>query len=334
MFVVQTPRILEFRGRKIYFILANLSMQMSEFPPAVSISGANVANPTSPSTDAIRASVNSTTVANDDYSDTYRYTGFRVIWNFFTCKDLTLKQYRVLLFFTGIMNFACLITEVARIIIFSQRVETKDDDFKINKDKDYMLTFVAAIILTVINCLIILKLLYKPTPKTALASSAITIAIDIVSLVQICVYWNEIVPSPLNAAATILFLVLEFFSAMLLYRYWEYAQFYYDDQAENPTNLLAEIITNYQEPEEGEAHFFPASLPKSPKLSSTTRSTAVVTAITTAATETRVEENDSSTITNSRDTINVVNTANTLSTDVESRGESEEVQSPLQREQQ
>lgn len=207
---------------------------------------------TQPSEGNTRNSIMSTAAMNEEESDTYRYTRFRLVWNFFSCKDLTLKQYRMLLFMTLLMNVMFFITEIIRIVYYSANIGRRDDDYKDRKDRSYIVTFIVATSLTFVNCLIILKLLYRPTPKTALASSAMTVCVQIISFIQCILYWQEVVGSTLNGLATFTFLILELFSAMLLYRYWEYAKFYYDDQAENPTNLLSDIITNYKEPEDDE----------------------------------------------------------------------------------
>jgi hypothetical protein len=143
-------------------------------------------------------------------------------WGLISCKDLEIKYYKFFLFLTLIMNILNLIAEVCSILYIFEKQKQSDVG-------GTMLFFLASFVLT-INCFFLIKLLYRPTTRSALISALLILILMIVYVIQVSLYARPDSSATLPALVSfcVVFFVLQLISSVLLYRYWEFAQFHYD----------------------------------------------------------------------------------------------------------
>jgi hypothetical protein len=143
-------------------------------------------------------------------------------WGYISCKDMEIKYYKFFLFLTLIMNILNLIAEVCSILYIFEKQKQSDVG-------GTMLFFLASFVLT-INCFFLIKLLYRPTTRSALISALLILMLMIIYIIQVSLYARPDSSATLPALVSfcVVFFVLQFISSVLLYRYWEFAQFHYD----------------------------------------------------------------------------------------------------------
>lgn len=177
----------------------------------------------STTSDVVRSSTSSSVLFNSLGTTT------KALYNFFTCKNLDLEHYRALLVLTFVLNIVSLVAEVLHMVV-------------VFLDKNYISGSIclAATTLTVINCFLVLRLIIKPTTRAALASSAIILIIEVVYIIQTVVESQTLIRGVAALVVTIVLLVCHLCTAWLLYRYWEFAMYHYDD-----TRGLQSFINNF-----------------------------------------------------------------------------------------
>eukprot|EP01039_Chlorochromonas_danica_P011210 gene11211-12502_t len=155
-----------------------------------------------------------------------------------TCKDLNLAHYRALLFLTFILNLICFLAEVSHMV------------FLFLQDTAYAMAIIGLLtsILTLYNCYLILKLIYRPSTQLSLLSTLIILILEVFYIVQTVLFaypnnsdTSALLRETISVVITAVLLTLQLLTAWLLYRYWEYAMFQYDES----TNNLKNFINNF-----------------------------------------------------------------------------------------
>ena len=137
-----------------------------------------------------------------------------------TMKDLTFDQYRFALFITLIINLVFLSLQVIRFGFIVFEGDDKDHDISI---------VIIAFILTTINCGYLVKLMYAPTPRFAVACMGIILVQEVLFIVQTVLYYGDFAKYPAVIALSVIFLFLQVFTIIPVYRFWEIVLFNYDD---------------------------------------------------------------------------------------------------------
>lgn len=141
------------------------------------------------------------------------------IWEYVSCKDLEIKYYKFFLFLTLLMNLLNLIAEIFTIVyVFEHHKSEVAFD---------ILFFLASVILFV-NCLFLLRLLKRPTTRSALISAVLILILMIIYVVQVVLYADSSTNLEVLISLCAIFFFAQFISSVLLYRYWEFAMFHYD----------------------------------------------------------------------------------------------------------
>lgn len=138
-----------------------------------------------------------------------------------TFKDLSLDQYRFLLFIALVVNLVFLILQVARfvyLILYSS----------LGNDKGLFLV-ILAFILTTMNIAIFIKLMVAPTPGYAVSCMGIILVQEAIFIAQTALYYNLVKGEDYIIALSVVFLILQLVSVVVVYRFWELVLFNYDD---------------------------------------------------------------------------------------------------------
>lgn len=155
--------------------------------------------------------------------------GYSAFTNFLTCKNLDLEQYRILLLFTFCLNALSFAMEVVHMVVLF-----------IEKDLVMAMVSLIATILTCINCSIVLKIIAYPSTRLALTSSAIILVLEVVYIAQCVVEADTLIRATAVVFVTSIMLALHFCTAFLLYRYWEFVMYHYDE-----SNGLQTFVNNF-----------------------------------------------------------------------------------------
>jgi hypothetical protein len=144
------------------------------------------------------------------------------LWNLLSCKDLDIFTYKFLLFLVLIMNICNLFVETASIVYAFQHD-------KHNGEIGFIFLFSLSILLLFVNCLLIIKLISRPTTRSALISAVLILLLMLLYTIQMALFADttETIETRITLTAVLMF--LQFISSILLYRYWEFAMFHYDD---------------------------------------------------------------------------------------------------------
>lgn len=141
-----------------------------------------------------------------------------------TFQNLTLKQFRVLLLATLAMNAFFFLSQIARLVYL-----IVDNSFHTD---DNVAPFMVGVIVTFLNCTRLIWLIVSPTPRCALISLSLVLALEVVFVVEVIIYFNQINKD--NGVwllgITLMFMFLQLVSALLLYQYWEFVLFNYDPE--------------------------------------------------------------------------------------------------------
>ena len=147
-------------------------------------------------------------------------------WEFISCKELDVRWYKRFLIGVLFMNLCNMAVEIGGLMneINGHHKESGAIAFE--------MLYSFGLSIAAVNCLLIVKLIYRPTTRSALISSSLIMVLFILDTVQLATYRH---PEEIRDAITIslcaLFLFFQAASAILLYRYWEFAMFHFDDHA-------------------------------------------------------------------------------------------------------
>eukprot|EP01031_Cornospumella_fuschlensis_P019046 gene19046-23331_t len=97
-----------------------------------------------------------------------------------------------------------------------------------------------ATILTCVNCGIVLKIIAYPSTGLALMSSVIILVLEVVYIAQCVVEADTLIHESAVIIVTSIMLTLHFCTAFLLYRYWEFVMYHYDE-----SNGLQTFVNNF-----------------------------------------------------------------------------------------
>jgi hypothetical protein len=103
------------------------------------------------------------------------------IWNLLSCKDLDIFTYKFLLFLVLIMNICNLFVETGSIVYAVQHD-------KHTGEIGFIFLFSVSILLLSVNCLLIIKLIYRPTTRSALISAMLILLLMLLYTIQIALY--------------------------------------------------------------------------------------------------------------------------------------------------
>lgn len=145
------------------------------------------------------------------------------VYKTMTFKDLSLDQYRFLLFVALVVNLTFLILQVARfayLLVYSS----------LGEDKGLFLV-ILAFILTSLNSAILVRLMVAPTPSYAVACMGIILVQEAIFIAQTALYYNLAKGEDYIIALSALFLILQLVSVVVVYRFWELVLFNYDDSS-------------------------------------------------------------------------------------------------------
>lgn len=168
-----------------------------------------------------------------------------------TCKDLNLAHYRALLFLTFILNLICFLAEVSHMVILFVDLNNENNNDSNTVTIRYAMAILGLItsILTLCNCYLILKLIYRPSTQLSLSSTSIILILEVFYIIQTVLLADPnnsgdssvVLRETISIVITAVLLTLQLLTAWLLYRYWEYAMFQYDES----TNNLKNFINNF-----------------------------------------------------------------------------------------
>ena len=147
------------------------------------------------------------------------FSMYTSVKEYFLCKNLNLSQYRARLTLTLIYNLLFLVLEILYAL------ETISTHSLTNNNANAALCIVE-IIFSTINCILLVKLIYIPTRRSALLSAFIIILLEIFYICSFSLYYDQYKNS-VFLIIVLVFMILQFTMAMLLYRYWEFVTFYY-----------------------------------------------------------------------------------------------------------
>ena len=138
-----------------------------------------------------------------------------------TFKDLSFDQYRILLFIAFLVNLLFFTLQVGRFFYLLVRSELGNDDA--------LTLVILAFLLTTINMIQLVKLMWSPTPRVAVSCMGLIIVQEGVFIGETAAYYNDIVNGQSwLLALSIIFLFLQLISVLVVYRYWEFLLFNFD----------------------------------------------------------------------------------------------------------
>ncbi|KAJ1430234.1 hypothetical protein B484DRAFT_395999 [Ochromonadaceae sp. CCMP2298] len=141
-----------------------------------------------------------------------------------TFKNLTFEQYQFCLSITVLINLAFDFYQIARLIYLVLTDIILEDNA--------LSLLIVGTILTTINIGNLLTLLWKPTPKIAVVCMITVVVQEVIFVIETVLYFDDIKGYAVFTALAVLFLLLQFFTLFLLFRYWEFLLFNYDDSGE------------------------------------------------------------------------------------------------------
>lgn len=141
----------------------------------------------------------------------------------YSFRNLSLEQFEKLILITIAMNIVMALGEVAKVVDL-----LKDKNNNIRKNGGAVLSMIATV-LTLWNIVVLVRLYRHPRPRAALMSGAIILCLWIIYVVQSIMYYGSYDNSPQYLPLVCVFLVLQLLSGWLLYRFWEFILFNYDD---------------------------------------------------------------------------------------------------------
>lgn len=159
----------------------------------------------------------------------------RAIKNCLTCKELDIEQYRVLLIAILIFNLLMFAGELVRMasIVVNQT-------HKIGENVAGVISFVATV-LTLVNCGFLFYLARHADSRIALTAASITLTLEVLYIVQTAIYIHSFDDSIGFLALTVLFLIVQLLTAWLLYRYWEFSFYNYDESSVLNRSLMEDV---------------------------------------------------------------------------------------------
>lgn len=159
----------------------------------------------------------------------------RAIKDCLTCKELDIEQYRLLLIAVLIFNLLMFAGEVVRLAYI-----VADRTRKIGDNIAGVLSFVATV-LTLVNCGFLFYLIRHCHSRIAMIAACITLALEVLYIVQTAIYFHSFGDSIGFVALTIMFLLVQLATAWLLYRYWEFSFYNYDETSGLNRTLMEDV---------------------------------------------------------------------------------------------
>lgn len=142
--------------------------------------------------------------------------------NWFILKRRNLQQFRILLCIVICINIFAIIAEIVDIT-----VGKNDNTLKL--PNEYAVLSIIAAILAFTNVVLLSYLILRPSSTIALMSCALILFLEIIYITQVIIFYVESSSNISILAINIIFIILQFLTSPILYRYWEYIFYYYDD---------------------------------------------------------------------------------------------------------
>lgn len=144
----------------------------------------------------------------------------KTIYKTFTFQDFSFCHYRLLLSVILTINILFLVLQITRVIYVSvERSWAKENALPI---------VLLAICLTIANIVNVLKLITSPTPTVAVSSMVIMVIQEFIFIAETIIYYNLMNSRAGVFLLSVLFLVLQVWAILVIYRFWEMVLFNYD----------------------------------------------------------------------------------------------------------
>jgi len=146
-------------------------------------------------------------------------------------KRRNLQEFRVLLLMTVCLNIFGIIAEIIDI--------TYRTDDTLPLPSAYAILSIIAAILALINIALIVKLIILPTTRSALLSCALILLLEVIYVVQFIIFYTTSDSNNVVLAFNILFIIFQVLTSIVLYRFWEYVYYTYDDDKVSRSDLAS-----------------------------------------------------------------------------------------------
>lgn len=147
---------------------------------------------------------------------------FQFLVELVTLKRRNLQEFRILLALTILLNIFAIIAEIVEI---SYRT---DDSLPL--PSAYGILSLIAIIMAFINASLIFKGIIRPSTRAPLVSCLLIVVLEIIYVAQIIIFYTTSDSNTLVFSLNVIFIVIQLLTSIILYRYWEYVYFSYDDE--------------------------------------------------------------------------------------------------------
>lgn len=137
-----------------------------------------------------------------------------------TLKNLSFQQYRILIYATIFCNALSLIAEGCYLVQLQDRHDFSETYYSV-------IPWVVTI-LSGLNVCLLLKLTQRPTTQATLGALAIMLCLIIAYVIQACIHYIGVYTSALEISFVVIFIIIQLFSAIMLYRFWEMILYNYD----------------------------------------------------------------------------------------------------------
>jgi hypothetical protein len=167
-------------------------------------------------------------------------SNYEILWskfiNWFTLRRRNLQQFRILLFLVLCINVFAIMAEIIDI--------TYKDDDALNLPNEYAVLSIIAAILAFSNVMLLGILIFRPSSTLALCSCALILFLEIIYIAQIIIFYVESSSNTAILVINIIFIVLQVLTSAILYRYWEYVYYYYDDTRNRSQSNISDISSS------------------------------------------------------------------------------------------
>ncbi len=196
------------------------------------------------------------------------------IYRKMTFKNLSFEQYKILIYICIFINTFSFVIELLYLIQLCQQGHISRLDESIIP---FFVTF-----LSFANIWLMARLTRWPTTQLALSSLCTMLCLEVAYIAQTCLHYAGSAKSA-EIGLTSLFIVLQFFSAVMLYRFWEMILYNYDGPSETSSLSARNTLTSDPFGPEGSGHVRSFNLAKSSASGKNTASAQMCTALTEAA---------------------------------------------------
>eukprot|EP00981_Chlorochromonas_danica_P014573 scaffold8319_cov211-Ochromonas_danica.AAC.7 len=157
--------------------------------------------------------------------------------HYLTGKALSYGQYKCLLWLIVVMNSGIITIDVLYALVTARHAMLS---------LPAILSLIAPIGYT-INTLIILRLIYYPRTRWALISSGITLLFNVLDIIIFAIEFNASNrKAHFNLLISLVFFFFQLYAANILYRYWEFVKYNYDENSAAVLRQLAEQSSSVQ----------------------------------------------------------------------------------------